>query len=271
MPSDAAALEQAQAACAGTVRVWGASVEFARALGAPVRVASLFPCTTTETREHMSDVKVSATVEAKRRVANNELLEGGPVRTDGALTTERLARGAGVSRATDVCAREANRYTPGLEVEIARLRVAIGRLHRRMVRNTSGDLTFAQTSALVAVEKAGPIRLGELAAREGVTAPTMTRTVAKLEDTGLLERAENPQDGRSFRLSITGRGRALLESLRTESDAALTSAILCLSSTEHAALRTVLPVLERLVEGGGPDSAFGPTVTGLEVGSVPSP
>lgn len=176
-----------------------------------------------------------------------------------------------VSRpATDVWVHEADRYTADPEVEIARLRVAIGRLHRRMARNTSGDLTFAQTSALVAVEKAGPIRLGELAAREGVTAPTLTRTAAKLEETGLLERAEDPQDRRSFRLSITDRGHALLESLRTESDAALTSAILCLSSAEHAALRTVLPVLERLAEGSCADSASRPAVAAAtEVGSAP--
>ena len=89
--------------------------------------------------------------------------------------------------------------------EIARLRVAIGRLHRRMVQRTSGNLTFSQTSALVAVEKVGPIRLGELAARERVAAPSMTRTVSGLVEAGLLNRAGDPQDGRSFLLSITDR------------------------------------------------------------------
>jgi DNA-binding MarR family transcriptional regulator len=132
--------------------------------------------------------------------------------------------------------------------EIARLRVAIGRLHRRMVQSTSGDLTFSQTSALVAVEKLGPIRLGELAARERVAAPSMTRTVSGLVEAGLLHRAGDPQDGRSFLLSITERGRGFLEDMRTERNATLAQGISHLTGHEVQVLRAALPVLEHLAE-----------------------
>jgi len=132
--------------------------------------------------------------------------------------------------------------------EIARLRVAIGRLHRRMVQSTSGDLTFSQTSALVAVEKLGPIRLGELAARERVAAPSMTRTVSGLVEAGLLHRAGDPQDGRSYLLSITDRGRHFLEGMRTERNATLAQGIAHLSGPEFETLRAALPVLEHLAE-----------------------
>jgi DNA-binding MarR family transcriptional regulator len=132
--------------------------------------------------------------------------------------------------------------------EIARLRVAIGRLHRRMVQRTSGNLTFSQTSALVAVEKVGPIRLGELAARERVAAPSMTRTVSGLVEAGLLHRAGDPQDGRSFLLSITDLGRRFLEGLRTERNAALAEGVAHLTAAEYQALRDALPVLEHLAE-----------------------
>jgi DNA-binding MarR family transcriptional regulator len=132
--------------------------------------------------------------------------------------------------------------------EIARLRVAIGRLHRRMVQSTSGDLTFSQTSALVAVEKLGPIRLGELAARERVAAPSMTRTVSGLVEAGLLHRAGDPQDGRSFLLSMTERGLRFLEELRSGRNAALAQGISHLSEHEVEVLRDALPVLERLAE-----------------------
>ena len=132
--------------------------------------------------------------------------------------------------------------------EIARLRVAIGRLHRRMVQRTSGNLTFSQTSALVAVEKIGPIRLGELAARERVAAPSMTRTVSGLVEAGLLNRVGDPQDGRSFLLSITELGRVFLSGLRTERNAALAEGVAQLSEAEFAALRAALPVLEHLAE-----------------------
>ena len=132
--------------------------------------------------------------------------------------------------------------------EIARLRVAIGRLHRRMVQRTSGNLTFSQTSALIAVEKVGPIRLGELAARERVAAPSMTRTVSGLVEAGLLHRAGDPQDGRSFLLSITDLGREFTEGLRTERNAALAEGVSHLTEREYAALRAALPVLEHLAE-----------------------
>ena len=132
--------------------------------------------------------------------------------------------------------------------EIARLRVAIGRLHRRMVQRTSGNLTFSQTSALIAVEKVGPIRLGELAARERVAAPSMTRTVSGLVEAGLLHRAGDPQDGRSFLLSITDLGREFAEGLRTERNAALAEGVSHLTESEYAALRAALPVLEHLAE-----------------------
>jgi DNA-binding MarR family transcriptional regulator len=132
--------------------------------------------------------------------------------------------------------------------EIARLRVAIGRLHRRMVQSTSGDLTFSQTSALVAVEKLGPIRLGELAARERVAAPSMTRTVSGLVEAGLLHRAGDPQDGRSFLLSITERGLGFLEDMRTERNATLAQGIARLTRDEVQVLHAALPVLEHLAE-----------------------
>ena len=134
--------------------------------------------------------------------------------------------------------------------EIARLRVAIGRLHRRMIQHTGGDLTFSQTSALVAVDKLGPIRLGELAARERVAAPSMTRTVSGLVEAGLLHRAGDPQDGRSYLLSITDQGRAFMDALRTERSAVLAAGIAQLDEDEVATLRKALPVLERLAEQG---------------------
>src|SRR5258708_4516819 len=98
--------------------------------------------------------------------------------------------------------------------DITRLRVAVGRLHRRLAQRSSGELTFAQISALVMVEKHGPIRQGELAAREKVAAPSMTRTVGGLIEAGLVEKIPDPDDGRSRHIVVTpaarrppGRGR----------------------------------------------------------------
>ena len=41
-----------------------------------------------------------------------------------------------------------------------------------------------------------PLRLSELARREAVTPPTMSRVLAALDDAGLLVRTPDPQDAR---------------------------------------------------------------------------
>lgn len=43
----------------------------------------------------------------------------------------------------------------------------------------------------------------------GLTAPTVSVGVRRLEEAGLLERQPDPQDGRSIQLYLTGQGRAL--------------------------------------------------------------
>ena len=64
----------------------------------------------------------------------------------------------------------------------ARLRLAVGRLHRRIRIDDSESLPPLQLSTLVTVELHGPLRLSELARREAVTAPTMSRVLTALDE-----------------------------------------------------------------------------------------
>src|SRR3954451_4600279 len=85
--------------------------------------------------------------------------------------------------------------TTALHAEAAaRLRVAITRLQRQLRQQSVGDLTLSQWSALVTVEMHGPMRIGDLAEREGVSAPTATRLVASLEERGLVAREVDTSD-----------------------------------------------------------------------------
>jgi DNA-binding MarR family transcriptional regulator len=132
--------------------------------------------------------------------------------------------------------------------DITRLRVAVGRLHRRLAQRTSGELTFAQISALVTIEKHGPIRQGELAAREKVAAPSMTRTVGGLMEAGLVEKIPDPEDGRSCHIVVTPAAHALLDKVRSERAAMLSERAARLTPDQYATLVAALPVIEQLAE-----------------------
>lgn len=132
--------------------------------------------------------------------------------------------------------------------DITRLRVAVGRLHRRLAQRSTSELTFAQISALVMVEKYGPIRQGELAAREKVAAPSMTRTVSGLVEAGLVQKIPDPEDGRSCHIVVTEAARSLLEKVRTERSAMLAERVARLSPEQYETLVAALPVLEQLAE-----------------------
>ncbi len=130
------------------------------------------------------------------------------------------------------------------------LRVAVSRLARRLRTTTGGGLTSSQLSAMFAIEGAGPLRLAELSALEGVSAPTITRIVDRLEEAGLARRGPDPGDRRSTRVAVTAKGRAEMRRIRTQRTAFLHERLAQLSPAERAALEAALPVLKALAEGG---------------------
>jgi DNA-binding MarR family transcriptional regulator len=133
-------------------------------------------------------------------------------------------------------------------VDVTRLRVAIARLSRRLRRNDSYGLTPTQLAALATVERSGPLRLGDLAAAEGIAPSTLTRLVAALEESGYVRRDADPRDARASTLAITGKGHAMMEGLRAESTAVLARSLMVLTPEQRAALAAALPVLEQLAE-----------------------
>src|SRR3954447_6276882 len=97
--------------------------------------------------------------------------------------------------------------TTGLHAEAAaRLRVAITRLQRQLRQQSVGDLTLSQWSALVTIEMHGPMRIGDLAEREGVSAPTATRLVASLEERARVSRESDASARLRRYISATSEG-----------------------------------------------------------------
>ena len=107
----------------------------------------------------------------------------------------------------------------------------------------------SQGAALATIERHGPLTPSELAERERVQRPTVTRMLARLEEDGVVQRAADPADGRSFLVSLTPAGRALLNDVRTRKDAYLAQRLQALTDEERAALDRAADVLEQLLEG----------------------
>jgi|ERR1700733_11222336 DNA-binding MarR family transcriptional regulator len=133
-------------------------------------------------------------------------------------------------------------------IDVTRLRVALARLSRRLRRHDVAGLTPTQLAALATVEQSGPLRLGDLAAAEGIAPSTLTRLVTALEDSGYVRRCTDPSDARASTLAITTLGHEMLERIRSESTLVLAESLRSLTPVQRVALASALPVLEQLAE-----------------------
>jgi DNA-binding MarR family transcriptional regulator len=99
-------------------------------------------------------------------------------------------------------------------------------------------------SAVLSRLRGGPKTVGELAAAEGVRAPSMTQIINRMEEAGWVARSEGPVKGRM--VHITEVGQAIAVEVRQERTARLAKRCDGLSTDDLAALEAVLPVLDRI-------------------------
>ena len=133
----------------------------------------------------------------------------------------------------------------------SRLRLDISRMARRLRQEAGADLSPSMNAALATIERHGPLTPSELAERERVQRPTVTRVLARLEEAGLVVRAADPQDRRCSLVSISDDGRALLGAMRERKDAFLARRIDALEPADHEALDRAAAILERMLKEGG--------------------
>src|SRR6202021_3216016 len=120
------------------------------------------------------------------------------------------------------------------------------RVSRGPPRPGPGGLTPTQLAARATIGKTGPMRLGDLAAAEGIAPSTLTRLVTALEDSGYVQRTADPSDARASTLAITAHGREAIERIRTENTLMLTATLELLTPEQRLALAAALPVLAQL-------------------------
>ncbi|RBM23023.1 MarR family winged helix-turn-helix transcriptional regulator [Streptomyces sp. PT12] len=123
--------------------------------------------------------------------------------------------------------------------------VVFTRLRRRInALDEAKGLSSAQASVLMRLDKAGPASASDLAAVERVRPQSMARTVAALEDAGLVERRPDPDDGRRQLIELTRTGRE-----RRLDDRRAREAWLARSLQEHGTreqLQAVIDAMELL-------------------------
>ena len=127
------------------------------------------------------------------------------------------------------------------------LRVGVMRLGRRLrLERDTDDLTLNQFAVLGTLHRSGPLSVGELAGIESVKPPSMTRTVACLEEAGLVTRRPHPTDGRQVVVELTDDAIIVMEADRRHRDAWLAQQLDALEPDELELLHRVAPLLERI-------------------------
>ena len=136
---------------------------------------------------------------------------------------------------------------PGTAELAGRLRLAASRIARDGLSQRRVDgMTPSRMTALAVLAAEGPLRMGELAARLGISAPTVSRLVDCLAERGFLDRVTDEADHRATRVRLSAEGMAGLAAVREHGASLLADKLTALDEAERAAVDLALPVLERL-------------------------
>jgi len=127
------------------------------------------------------------------------------------------------------------------------MRVSVMRLSRRLrVERADHGLTLTQISVLATLDRHGPLTPRELAQHERVQPPSMTRTLAGLEERALIVRTPHASDGRQHLISLAAPAAALLREDRRRRDAWLAQRLAELTQAERDVLRAAAPIIDRI-------------------------
>ena len=121
------------------------------------------------------------------------------------------------------------------------------------------DLSLTAMAALGSLDRRGGQRITTLAVAEGVSQPSMTQLIQRLEQRGLVERTSDPTDGRVALVSLTEQGRTALAARRQRNAKRIAELLADLPENDvralAAALAAVLPGIRARVAGEAPAAA----------------
>jgi DNA-binding MarR family transcriptional regulator len=122
----------------------------------------------------------------------------------------------------------------------------VGRELRREARAVG--ISPEQVTLMNAITVNPGIGIRDLATRERISAPALTKHIDRLERDGLVVRTPNAADGRRIELTLTEEGQRLLRRVRSRRTAWLATRLRGLSADELAAVEAAIEPLSRLLQ-----------------------
>jgi DNA-binding MarR family transcriptional regulator len=134
--------------------------------------------------------------------------------------------------------------------EVGKTLQEIGLLVTRYLADRQG-LAFTSVLVLAILDSDGPTRLTALATAEGISQPSMSQLVQRLERQGLVVRLSDPGDRRAALIGITDAGRALMAERQRAIRDRLAGLLATLSAEDEAALTLAMhvaqPIIRRII------------------------
>lgn len=125
--------------------------------------------------------------------------------------------------------------------------IAAGSHFTRAAYQASGmKLSNVSMRVLAALEREPGLRIGELAAREGIRQPSMSQAMKRLVDDGYVARRTADDDARATELTITDAGHEVLRNYRTAAAEAVAPVFDPLTPEDVATLKRAAELLPEL-------------------------
>ena len=119
-------------------------------------------------------------------------------------------------------------------------------LRVEMRRHRAADLSVPEFRALGFLDHYAGASLSDVAAHIGLTLPSMSKLIDGLVGRKLVTREFDPTDRRCVTLTVTARGRAILEAARAPTQAYLAALLAALSPAERLTVAQAMRVLRPL-------------------------
>ena len=110
-------------------------------------------------------------------------------------------------------------------------------------------LYAGQDGVMLALAETDGMTAGALAGHLGVKAPTMTRTIGRMEAQGFLERKADAGDARLTKVYLTANGRERLQAIEAAADLSEATALKGMTDKQIRTLAKLLKVVDANLQG----------------------